>query len=135
MVYGLVKDGVIENCTPALQTAIRTAATVLEKVLLPALMMTPANPAMSFEVWEVLKLLPYEVRSLGHRPSPVRSEICSTFAKPGSFHENCAALVENQLLRILCCQTGVVRSNHLCKAGTRAEPRRLERSVRECQVQ
>jgi hypothetical protein len=69
MVYGLVKDGVIENCTPALHTAIRTAATVLEKVLLPALMMTPANPAISFEVWEVLKLLPYEVRPWGiNRP-------------------------------------------------------------------
>lgn len=64
----MVQDGVIDACTPGLQSAIRTAATVLEKVLLPALMVTPANPAMSFEVWEVLKLLPYEVRHWGQSP-------------------------------------------------------------------
>lgn len=38
----------------------------LGSCLLPSLQLIPANPAVDMEIWGVLSLLPYEVRSIVH---------------------------------------------------------------------
>ena len=64
---------------------------MLNGVLLPAMMLVPANPALAFEAWDALRLFPYQRRFRFYHALQARQRLCcaDVTSYNGAKHTGC----------------------------------------------